>query len=155
MQKYQCEVNCHSDSCQDWSFLLFLSDHCAFNENLITRTFACHFTPIACHCIRFHMPVVEHAARLQSPDIKRFYRHQPPRCLDLATGIEKPIRVNHNWIYLSGLTPSHLIHFHRLADSFGRPFMHNLQPFVNGGLEPVVKSSQSQHLSISEMTTFT
>lgn len=43
---------------------------------------------------------------------------------------------------------SHLVSFHGFTNSVAGSVMNDLQPLVNGGLEPVMKTRQGQHFSV-------
>lgn len=43
---------------------------------------------------------------------------------------------------------SHLVSFHGFTNSVTGSVMNDLQPLVNGGLEPVMKARQRQHFSV-------
>lgn len=46
------------------------------------------------------------------------------------------------------LHTSHLVSFHGFTNSVTGSVMNDLQPLVNGGLEPVMKARQRQHFSV-------
>lgn len=47
-----------------------------------------------------------------------------------------------------GSGASHLVCVHGLPNPVTRSFVNNLQPLVNGGFEPVMKTRQSQHFGV-------